>query len=114
MDKIEASAVVKILTLEGWDPHEITNRMANVYEESAPSFESVKRWAREFRIGRTSLDDAPRSGKPRTSSTPESIDAARKLVLSDRRITVEQVSKSLDISYGSALSILHDERSVWR
>ena len=88
MEKIEARAVVKFLTLEGTTPAEISKRMDKVYGPTAPSFESIKRWAREFRMGRKSLTDEQRTGRLRTSITSDSIERTRALIMEDRRITI--------------------------
>ena len=63
-NKIRYRAVIEFLTLENVQPQQIHNRMIVVYGENAPSYATVKRWAAEFRRGRTSLEDDPRSGRP--------------------------------------------------
>jgi hypothetical protein len=45
MFKIEYSAVIKFLTKEGKHPAEIKQRLVAVYEESSPSYSTVKEWA---------------------------------------------------------------------
>ena len=57
-NKIRYRAVMNV------QPQQIHNRMIVVYGENAPSYATVKRWAAEFRRGRTSLEDDPRSGRP--------------------------------------------------
>lgn len=47
--------------------------MLNVLKESAPSFPSVHRCVSEFKRGRTSIKNGPRSGRPKTATTPEII-----------------------------------------
>ncbi len=59
--KMEHRAVIKFLTLEGVIPKEINDRMVTVYGEESPSSATVKRWALEFKRGRQSLTDNPRS-----------------------------------------------------
>ena len=66
-NKIRYRAVIEFLTLENVQPQQIHNRMIVVYGENAPSYATVKRWAAEFRRGRTSLEDDPRSGRPSRS-----------------------------------------------
>ena len=63
-NKIRYRAVIEFLTLENVHPQQIHNRMIVVYDENAPSYATVKRWAAEFRRGRTSLGDDSRSGRP--------------------------------------------------
>ena len=47
MDLIEYRAVIKFFVKE-------------VYGDSSPSFSRIKKWAAEFKRGRTSLEDDPR------------------------------------------------------
>ena len=47
-------------------------------------------------------------GRPGASKNDENIEAAQNVIEEDQRITVNQIATSLDISYGLANSILHD------
>ena len=62
MEKTEYRAVIKFFVLEGLSPTEIHTKMVKVLKESAPSFPTVHRWVLEFKRGRTSVEDEPRSG----------------------------------------------------
>jgi len=62
MDKIEYRAVIKFCVQEGLTPKEIYLKFIKVYGDSFPSFSTikkwaVKKWAAEFKRGRTSLED---------------------------------------------------------
>src|SRR5277367_2967459 len=105
MDKIEHRAVIKFLTKEGVQSNEIHERLVNVYGTSAPSIRTVEIWAIEFRRGRSSLEDDPRSGRPLTTHSSEIVKKVEALVLEDRRISTERIVESLGISHGSVISI---------
>jgi hypothetical protein len=60
MDKIEYRAVIKFFVQEGLTPNEIHLNFINVYGESSSSFSIIKKWAAEFKRGRTSLEVDPR------------------------------------------------------
>jgi hypothetical protein len=62
-----------------------------------------------FKNGRTNVTGEDRSGRPITSSSVTSVDRVNTLIQESRRITVSAVANVLDISYGSAYSIMHDE-----
>jgi hypothetical protein len=57
MDKIEYRADIKFIVKEGSSPHEIHSKFIKVYGDSSPSFSTIKKWAAEFKRGRTNLDD---------------------------------------------------------
>jgi len=62
MDKIEYRAVIKFFVKEGLTPNEVDSNFIEVYRDSSPSFSTIKKWAAEFKRGRTSLEDDPREG----------------------------------------------------
>ena len=70
MEKLEIRGVIKYLHKKGLSGQEIHNDMVNVLAESAPSYATVKNWIAEFKCGRTSVQDGPRSGRPKTATTP--------------------------------------------
>jgi len=45
-----------------------------------------------FKNGRTSVMDAERSGQPSTSTTDEKLEEARVIILTDRRVTIEEIA----------------------
>jgi len=80
-NKICYRAVIEFLTLENVPPQQIHNRMTVVYGECAPSYATVKRWAAEFRQGRSSLEDEPRSGHLSEAVCEENCRAVENTVL---------------------------------
>ena len=83
MDKIQYRAVIKFFVKEGLTPNEIHSKFINVYEDSSPSFSSIKKWAAQSKRGRTSLEDDPREGRPKSATTPEIIEEVHDMVLDD-------------------------------
>ena len=59
-------------------------------------------------------EDEQRSGRPSTSKTDENVQKVAKLVRSDRRMTVRELTEELNISYGSVPSILTDNLQMRR
>ena len=70
MDKTEYRAVIKFVVKEGLTPNEIHTKFINVYLDSSPSFSTIKKWAAEFKRGRTSLEYDPCEGRPKDATTP--------------------------------------------
>ena len=52
--------------------------------------------------------DAERLGRPSTSTTDEKLEEARAIILTDRRVTIEEIALQLGISQGMAYSLVHD------
>ena len=88
--------------------HKIHGELADVYGSSALSYAQVKFWVGEFKLGRTSLEDEARSGRPSDATEEEMCNKVLDLVYSDRWIQVEETAQALGISHGSVSTILHD------
>ena len=58
-----------------------------------------------FQDGREDVNDEPRSGRPSTSTTYENVEAVKKIVLENRRITIREVAEDVGISVGTCHEI---------
>jgi transposase len=92
MDKIEYRAVIKFFVKEGFTPNEIHSKFIKVYGDSSRSFSTIKKWAVEFKRGRTSLEDESREGHPKSATTTESIKQVHDMVLDDRQMKVREIA----------------------
>jgi [histone H3]-lysine36 N-dimethyltransferase SETMAR len=108
MASIEHRAVIKFLTKLDKKPKEIYEQMNIVYGSDICSYQTIKYWAKEFKLGREILDEE-RAAKPKTSTSDEMVKAVFNIVTEDRRISIEKISHILGISYGSVHSILHED-----
>lgn len=111
-DHIEIRAVIKFLVAKGYNAREIETELKNTYLDKAPAYSTVAKWAAEFKRGRTSLFDDPRSGRPADTCTPEIIEAVRKLIEKDPRIKAHELAAIVKLSKTSVLRILHDELNL--
>ena len=101
--------VINFFVKEGLTPNEIHLNFINVYGDSSPSFSTIKKWAAEFKCGRTGLKDDPRNGRPKSATTPEIIEQVHDTVLDDRRMKVLEISDTIGISKERVGYILHEE-----
>ena len=69
----------------------------------------VKKWIGEFKWGRTSTNDAERSGRSKDVTTPEIIKKIYDIVLDDPKVKVHQLAEAADISIGLVVKILHHD-----
>jgi len=66
----------------------IHQRLVAVYGHSVPHYCTVTRWFNEFKRGRQSLEDDPRSGRPSDALNLISVAAVEKLIMANRRVKV--------------------------
>jgi len=109
IDQIEYRAVIKFFVKEGLTANEIHSKFIKVYGNSSPSFSIIKKWAAKFKRGRTSLEDDPREGQPKSATTPEIIEQVHNMVLDDQRIKVREIAGTMGISKECVGYILHEE-----
>ena len=112
MDKNEFRAVIKHFYIKGNTPKEIKAEFDEVHGTSAPSFKTVYNWVNEFKRGRTSTRDEPRSGRPVEAATPESIRKVHNMILNDRRVKIREIVETIGISHGTVITILHEKLSM--
>ncbi|XP_042894407.1 protein GVQW3-like [Penaeus japonicus] len=104
--KIEAGTNIKFLVKPGWENKQIIDTLEQVYGEDAPKKSTTYISINRFKSGRNEFEDEPRSGRPSTSVCEENIDGVGDTIEKDRRIATESVADTLNISVGSARTIL--------
>ena len=95
MDKTEYHAVIKFFVKEGLTPNEIHSKFIKVY---SPSFSIFKKWAAEFKRGRTSLEDDPREGHRKNATTPETTEQVHDMILDGRQMKVREIAETIGVS----------------
>lgn len=105
--KIEQRSVIKFLTKEGNTPSQIKKRMLPVFGDLCPSDFTIKFWSRQFKSGRESLEDDPRSGRPITAITEENVAKVKNIILEDRRVKQWEIARDVGISKERVNEIIH-------
>lgn len=108
MEPVECRAVIRFLYLKGRTPQETFDEMKGTYGDDAPSYDLVKRWHREFKHGRKSVETAPKPGRPSSAIDEASVRQVEAAILEDRRITIRQIAQEVKISTGSVETIIHN------
>ena len=80
-----------------------------VYGDSSTSFSTIKKWAADFKRGRTILEVDLREGRPKSATTPEIIEQVHDKILDDRRIKLREIAETISISKERVGYILHEE-----
>ncbi|BFZ23541.1 hypothetical protein BsWGS_26580 [Bradybaena similaris] len=107
--RIEQRSVIKFLVAEECKPVEIHRRMSTVYGATCFSRKNVYKWAKLFKEGRSSVEDEDRPGRPTEVRSPEVIESVNDLTQSERRVTVDDIARTLSLSIGTAHKIFHDD-----
>ena len=84
MDKIWHCGVIKYLQKKGLTLTEIHTDMVDILGYNAPGLSTVQKWAAEFKRGRKSLEDDPRSGQTAIATTRDIIDRVYQIVMSEK------------------------------
>lgn len=85
---------------------DIHSHLVQVYGEDALSLKSVEYWTHEFKVGRNTIEDAARSGRPKEISYRFNIQS---LVEDDPYISARQIAKATYIPLTTVLDILKNE-----
>jgi len=106
MDKFEHRAVIKYLQKKGLTPKKIHEDMQETLGTSAPSYAMIKKWVAEFKRGRESIEDDPRTGRPATSTSQENVNKICDMIMEDRRLNIREIAETVGISYERTQNII--------
>jgi len=124
-------AVIEFLVLEGETANNIHRRLENVYKRESLAKSSVYRWVERVSQQKDldldldnsgdyhpnaaadnpsnltlSLSDKPRAGRPASSVNTVTQEMVEALIRTDRRISLDDIARTLDISHGSAHNLV--------
>ena len=105
--KEEQHSVIRFLWAEGVPGVQIHLRMCAQYGDKVLSRRIFYEWIEMLENGCTNVMDAERSGCPATVMTTRNEERTLELICENRRITVEEVAGRLNVSVGSAYSLIH-------
>ena len=78
-----------------------THKMSKlVYGDAAVTMKMVYKWLERVHNGRESVEEE-RLGRPSTSKTHANVERVSKMIRSNGRLTIREISEDLHISYGS-------------
>ena len=106
---LEHRAVIRFLVLRGKDTQYIINELNAAYGDDCPSRTTVYEWVKQFKGGRTSIDDDPRTGRPVEVGDDKCQELAV-IVRKERRLTKQELSARLKIGVGSVQRLMKSMR----
>lgn len=107
-EKRDIRALIAFFFKKGYSAEKSADEINSTLGAKTISLSTVFEWFKEFRFGQTSLEDAPRSGRPRDQTHEENVSAVKDLVKFDPHVTIRQVSEELKISTYSAHHIMRN------
>jgi len=82
------------------------NRYRTQTNDCCIRWRRARHWAAEFRRGRRSFQDEPRSGRPYEALCDENCHAVENVVLQNRRVNVQLIADGVGVSAGRVKTIL--------
>ena len=82
--------------------------LQKVFEESGLTETGVCVWYKDFKSGRTMIEDLPLSGCPSTTNTEENVEKVKEIVLENRFISLRKLTCELNLAYVIAQYIVVD------
>lgn len=102
-------SIIKFFVEKGESLSDTFMEIQNVYGDESPNYGYVKRWHREFRLGRQSVENAPRSGRPLEIDFSGLKGPVTRRIQEDRTISIEMIASEFDLSYSSAWKLIRRE-----
>lgn len=88
--------------------------MQSVFGDDTPSKMTIGRWMEKFEDGCDDINDAPRSGRPLTTTTAQNIIRVQTAIDSDRRMTTRELENMLSLPHSSIHDILKNHLGMSR
>ncbi|GFN81852.1 histone-lysine N-methyltransferase SETMAR [Plakobranchus ocellatus] len=107
--KLKIRAVVRFLFAKGTKFSVIYREIVETYGEHAMSMNQVYQCCSWFKDSRISLQDEPRSGRPKTANNDWNTARVDELIKVDRRVKLMEISLKLDIPKTNVYAIVHDK-----
>ena len=89
---------VKFCVKIGKSVTETFEKLKIAFGEGATCRTQTYEWWKRFKVGRTSVDDDPRSERSTTSKTDDNVAKVREVIRSNRRSKVREVAEEVSIS----------------
>jgi transposase len=75
--------------------------LQQAYEKDCLSRTQCYEWYQRFKLGRTSIEDDPKSGRPSTSTDDDHVETVRAVIRENRSLTVREVAEEVGICKSS-------------
>lgn len=104
----EQRVYCKIRTQLGCSLAELPADLHKVYGKDALQLRTVFKWVRRFKVGRQSIENDPKEGRPCTVVTDKSVAVIKSMIDEDARYTVQEIADITGIHSSSIFKILRE------
>ena len=108
MEAIKFRSIFFYFWKNGDKAKEIHQKLLETEGNSAPNYQYITHWIREFKSGRTDVLNAKPVGHRDFVISEEFVAAVKKLVDEDGRVTVTWLAETFNTSYSIMWRIMHD------
>ena len=98
--------VIEFLVKEETPAADIHHRLQRVYGDVCMGASSVRRWVKHFKEANTTIQNQPRSGRPRTASTEPKKKRVDEIIKEDRRVTLDAIATKLGIGHNAVQEMI--------
>ena len=105
----EQHAIIKFFCAKGENSVNIHRELVSVCGDSALDYSNLNRWMAKFKKGRVSSTDLPRQGRLSSSRTDANKEGVENVILSDRRVTVEDICAHTGLTHGTVMRIIKED-----
>jgi len=95
---VEQHVNIKFLTKVGKSATETYNLLTAVYGDQCLSRTHVFEWIKKFMEGREDVGNDPKSGRPSTAKTQETVEMVARIVQGNRRMSFRAISELTKIN----------------
>lgn len=108
LEKHEFRTLIKHCFLRGKNTAEAKQWFDKYYGDMAPGRSTIQKWYADFKRGRLTTDDAPRTGRPIEVVTPANIKKIHSIILTDHKVKLREIAAKTKISTERVGYILHE------
>ncbi len=83
--------------------------LQQAYKEYAMSRAMVLMWHKRFKDGREDVEDDDRAGRPATSRNERNLAKFRKVLNSDRRLSIRLIADRMNLNYGTVFQMVTED-----
>jgi len=99
-------AVIEFLVKQEISAADFHHRLQRLYGDMCMGASSDRRWVEHFKDGNTSIQDQPRSGRPRTVSTEPDKKRLDEIIKEDRCVTLDAIATKLAIRHNAVQEMI--------